>query len=326
MKRKSTGLALSAILLALCFSAEAQQAKKVARIAYLGSTAATASIDWKVFRSRLTELGYNEGQNITIEYRTFDGKVERLPEVVAELIRLNPAVIVAVGNEATLALQKARADIPIVMTSTSDAVQRGFVASLARPGRNVTGLTSIGIDNNGKCLELLKEIVPKLSRVAYLWSSTTPIAAINLKQTEPAARALRLDLLALEANESSELEKAFQTAVRKHANGMFVDPGAFFVAHQKQIVELALKHRLPAAYVNTRYVDVGGLMAYAANRSEQYRRAADYVDKILKGAKPADLPVERPTKFEFVINLKTAKQLGLTIPPTVLARADKVIK
>src|SRR5215831_17360989 len=207
MKRKSTGLALSAILLALCFSAEAQQAKKVARIAYLGSTAATASIDWKVFRSRLTELGYNEGQNITIEYRTFDGKVERLPEVVAELIRLNPAVIVAVGNEATLALQKARADIPIVMTSTSDAVQRGFVASLARPGRNVTGLTSMGgAEVNGKQLELLKEIVPKLTRVGYLWSSTTPIAAINLKQTEPAARALRLELLALEANEPSDFE------------------------------------------------------------------------------------------------------------------------
>ena len=318
-------LALCFLLLGPCFSVQAQP-KKVARICYLGSTAATASIDFKVFRTRLTELGYIEGQNITIEYRTFDGKVERLPDVVAELIRLNPGVIVAVGNEATLALENATADIPIVMTSTNDAVQRGFVASLARPGRNVTGLTSTGADANGKRLELVKEIVPKLSRVGYLWSSTTPIAAINLKQTEPAARALHLDLLPLEANESSDLEEAFQTAVRKLAGALFVEAGAFFTAHQKQIIALALKHHLPAIYGNTRYVDIGGLMAYAVNRSEQYRRAADYVDKVLKGTKPTDLPVEQPTKFDFVINLKTAKQIGLTIPPNVLARADRVIK
>jgi ABC-type uncharacterized transport system substrate-binding protein len=212
------------------------------------------------------------------------------------------------------------------MVSTADAVKRGFVASLARPGGNITGLTSIGVEINGKRLELVKEILPKLARVGYLWSSTSPVAASNLKETEIAARSLHLEILPLEANESSDIEKVFQTVTRKRSGALFVEAGAFFAAHQKQLIELALKHRLPAVYPNPRYVAAGGLMTYSGDRSEQYRRAADYVDKILKGVTPADLPVERPTKFEFVINLKTAKQIGLTIPPNVLARADRVIR
>jgi putative ABC transport system substrate-binding protein len=301
------------------------QPKKAARIGYLGSTPGTSAVDLKVFRARLTELGYTEGQNIKIEYRAFEGNVERLPGVIAELARLKPQVIVVVGNEATLALKNIIHDIPVVMVSTLDAVTTGFVASLARPGGNITGLTS-GVVVNGKRLELLKEIVPRLSRVGYVWSSTTPVSATNLKETDAAARGLHLELLSLEANDSSDIEKAFQAAVHQRANALLVEAGAFLTAHQRQLVEFALKHRLATMYPNRRYVDAGGLIAYAHDRSEQYRRAADYVDKILKGAKPADLPVEQPTKFELVINLKTAKQIGLIIPPAVLARAERVIK
>src|ERR1043166_980986 len=295
MRNKFIFLALGALLFALCISAQAQQPKKPARIGYLGSTAATGAVDIKVFRARLTELGYAQGQNIALEYRTFDGNVERLPEVIAELIRLNPEVIVSVGNEATLALKNATSKVPVVMVSTADAVQRGFVASLARPGGNITGLTSLGVDLNGKRLEVLKEIFPKLSRVGYLWSSTTPVAATNLKQTEAAARGLHLELLSLEANDSSDIEKGFQTAARRRAGALFVEAGAFLTAHQKQIIALALKHRLPTMYPNTRYVDAGGLMGYGHDRSEQYRRAEDYGDKILKGTRPADIPVETTT-------------------------------
>ena len=326
MKKNFLCLIFGLLLPQVTLPAHAQQPKKAARIAYLGNTAATSAMDMKVFRARLAELGYIEGQNIIIQYRAFQGEVERLPNIVAEFVQLNPEVIVAVGNEATLALKNATADIPIVMVSTADAVKSGFVASLARPGGNITGLTSIGVDINGKRLELLKEILPKLSRVGYLWSSTIPVGATDLKETETAARALRVELLALEANESSDIEKVFQTVARKRAGALLVEAGAFMTAHQKQIIELALKHRLPTMYSNSRYVDAGGLMTYSLDRSEQYRRAADYVDKILKGTKPADMPIERPTKFAFVINLKTAKQIGLNIPQSVLFRADRVIR
>jgi putative ABC transport system substrate-binding protein len=304
----------------------AQQPKKIARIGYLGNTASTSAIDMKLFRERLRELGYIEGQNIAIEYRYFDGKVERLPELAAELVRLNCEVIVAIGNEAAGAAKNATKETPIVMASTSDAVRSGLVASLARPGGNITGLTSMGGEINGKRLELLKEIIPKLSRVGFLWSPTSPVAADNLKETETVARSLRVEILSLEVKRTDDNERAFQAATNKRAEALLVDGSGFFTANQKQIIDLAIKHRLPAMYPNTRSVEAGGLMTYAGDRSEQYRRAADYVDKILKGAKPADLPVERPTKFEFIINLKAAKQIGLTIPPNVLARADRVIK
>jgi putative ABC transport system substrate-binding protein len=277
-------------------------------------------------RERLNELGYIEGQNITIEYRYFDGKVERLPELAAELARLKPEVIVVVGNEAIRAVKNTMKETPVVMVSTSDAVMRGFVASLARPAGNITGLTSMGSEILGKRLELLKEIVPRLSRVGFLWSLTSPVAADNLKDTEILARSLRVEILSLEVKESADNERAFQAATNKRADAVLVEGGAFLTAHQKQIIELAAKHRLPTMYPNARYVQAGGLITYAGDRSKQYRRAAEYVDKILKGAKPADLPVERPKKFELVINLKAAKQIGLTIPPNVLARADRVIR
>jgi len=326
MKAKMLVYALPALLLATIHLAGAQQAKKVPRIGYLGNTTSTSAIDVKSFRERLSELGYIEGQNITIEYRYFDGKVERLPELTAELLRLKPEVIVVIGNEAIRALKNATAETPIVMVSTSDAVKRGFVASLARPGGNVTGLTDMGSEILGKRLELIQEIIPKLSRVGFLWSPTSPVATDNLKDAEIVARSLRVEILSLEVKESADNGKAFQAATNQRADALLIDGGAFFTAHQKQTIELAAKHRLPTMYPNARYVMAGGLMAYAGDRSEQYRGAAEYVDKILKGAKPAELPVQRPKKFELVINLKTANQIGLTIPPNVLARADKVIK
>ena len=326
MNKKISALIVATLILTGLPPAWAQQPKKIARVGYLGNTASTSAIDMKPFHERLRDLGYIEGQNITIEYRYFDGKVERLPELAAELVRLNCDVIVAIGNEAAGAAKNATKETPIVMASTSDAVRSGLVASLARPGGNITGLTSMGAEIYGKRLELLKEMIPKLSRVGFLWSPTSPVAADNLKETETVARSLRVGIQSLEVKGPDDIEGAFQAATNKRAEALLVDGSGFFTANQKQIIDLAIKHRLPAMYPNTRSVEAGGLMTYAGDRSEQYRRAADYVDKILKGAKPADLPVERPKKFELVINLKTAKQIGLTIPPNVLARADRVIR
>ena len=319
-------LSLAIAMLAAAPIAEAQQPKKLSRIGYLGNTARTSAISIKPFRERLNELGYIEGGNITIEYRYFDGKFERLPELANELLGLKPEVIVVVGNEAIRAIKNATKETPVVIVSANDAVNRGFIASLARPGGNITGLTSMGSVTLGKRLELLKEIVPSLSRVGFLWSPTSPVAVDNLKDIEIIARSLRVEILSLEAEEPAHIDQAFQAASRKRADALMIDGGGFVTAHQKQIIELAARHRLPTMYPNSRFVEAGGLLTYGGNRSEEYRRAADYVDKILKGTKPADLPAEQPTKFELVINLKTAKQIGLTIPPNVLARADKVIK
>jgi len=314
------------IMFALCLPAQAQQPKKVARIGYVGSSPSNSAIDMKPFRERLRELGYVEGQNITIESVYFEGKVERLPELAAQLVRLKCDVIFAVGNEATKAAKSATKEIPIVIASTQDAVRSGFVASLARPGGNVTGLTGVGADMSGKRLELLKEVIPKLSRMGFLWSPTSPIAADNLKDMETLARSFGLGIQAVQVKEPDEIEVAFQTAINKSAEALMVDTGGFFIANQKRILELATKSRLPAMYANTRFVEAGGLMSYSLDRKEQFRRAAEYVDKILKGARPADLAIERPRKFELVINLKAAKQIALTIPSNVLAQADKVIK
>lgn len=305
---------------------QAQQPKKLSRIGYLGNTARTSAISIKPFRERLNELGYIEGQNVTIEYRYFEGKFERLPEVANELLRLKPEVIVVVGNEAIQAVRNATKETPVVIVSANDAVKRGFVASLARPGGNITGLTSMGSVTLGKRLELLKEIISNLSLAGFLWSPTSPVAADNLKDTEKIARSLRVEILSLEVKEPAHIDQAFQAASSKRADALMIDGGGFVTAHQKQIIELAAKHRLPTMYPNSRFVEAGGLLNYGGNRSEEYRRAADYVDKILKGAKPADLPVEQPTKYELVINLKAAKQIGLAIPPNVLARADRVIR
>jgi ABC-type uncharacterized transport system substrate-binding protein len=326
VNKKISALIVATLILTGLPPAWAQQPNKIARVGYLGNTASTSAISMKPFRERLRDLGYIEGQNIIIEYRYFDGKVERLQELAAELVRLNCDVIVAIGNEAAGAAKNATKEIPIVIASTNEAVRSGFVASLARPGGNITGLTNMGPELSGKRLELLKETVPKLSRVGFLWSPTSPVAADNLKETETVARSLRMEILSLEVKTPDDNERAFQAAANKRVEALLVDGGGFFTAHEKQIINLAIKHRLPAMYPNSRSVEAGGLMTYEGDRSEQYRRAADYVDKILKGAKPADLPVERPKKFELVINLKTAKQIGLTIPPNVLARADRVIK
>ena len=318
---------LATVLLATVSFADAQQPKKVARICYLGGTASTSTFDLNPFRERLREIGYIEGQNITIEIRHHEGKVERLPELAAELVRLNCDVIVTNGTEAAMAAKNVIKTIPVVMGFSADAVRLGIVASLARPGGNITGMTDVGFEIAGKRLELLKETVPKLSRVAYLRSTTSVANAdAELKEVEPVAQFLRIGIQSLEVKGPDDFERAFQAATKKRAEALMVSSGGFFAFHQKRIVELAVKSRLPAMYGSVQYVEAGGLMSYTADRKEQFRRAAEIVDKILKGTKPADIPVERPKSFDLVINLIAAKRIGLTIPPNVLVRANRVIR
>jgi putative tryptophan/tyrosine transport system substrate-binding protein len=326
MKRRIGICLLTSVLLTTVSFADAQQRKKVARVGYLGNTASGEAVSMQPLRERLRELGYTEGQDITIEHRYWEGQVERLPELATELVRLNCDVIVTSGTEAAQAAKNTIKTVPVVMAFGGDALRRGIVADLARPGGNITGLTSVGTELEGKRLELLKEIVPKLSRVAFLWSPTNPGVDFQVKEIETMARSIRLELQSIEVKGPDDFDAAFRLATNKRAGALLVSGGGFFAFHQKRILELGAKSRLPAMYNNTRYVEAGGLMTYAYDRPYQFRRAAEYVDKILKGAKPADLPVERPKKFELVINLKTANQIGLTIPQSVLYRADKVIK
>jgi putative ABC transport system substrate-binding protein len=281
----------------------------------------------KPFRERLREIGYVEERNFTIEYRFSEGKVDRLQDLAAELVRLNCDVIVTTGTEAAEVAKKVIKTIPVVMAFGGDAERRGIIASLAHPGGNITGLTSINAELSGKRLELLKEIIPKLSQVGYLWSPTNPDADYAMKETETVARSLRLGIQSLEVKGPDDIERAFQAATKKRVQALMLGGGGGFLSsHQKRIVELAAKNRLPGVYPNVRYVEAGGLMTYSEDRPEMLRRAAEIVDKILKGTKPADIPVDRPKKFEFIINLKAAKQIGLTIPPRVLERANKVFK
>jgi len=327
MSKKIFVLVLSAMLLALSFTVDAQQPKKIPWVCYLiGSTASSSAESLKPFRERLRELGYIKGQNISMESRYWDGKIERLPSLAAELVRLNCDVILTTGTEAAEASKNATKAIPVVMAYSGDAVRLGIVADLARPGGNITGLTSINAELSGKRLELLKEVVPRLSRVALLWSPGNPNTKYLLNETESAASSLRVAIQSVQVKVPNDIEEAFQAATKKRAQALMLGGGGFLSSHQKRIVELAAKNRLPGVYPNVQYVEAGGLMTYTEDRSEMFRRAAEYVDKILKGTKPADLPVERPKKFELVINLKTAKQIGVTIPQSVLARADKVIK
>ncbi len=309
--------------------AEAQQTKKVPRIGYLSSTSLSAeSSRLDGFRQALRDLGYVDEKNIVIEYRFAEGKFDRLPDLAAELVRLKVDVIVTTGSPATHAAQQATRTIPIVMTVVGDPVPR-FVASLAKPGGNITGLTQITRELSGKRLELLKEAFPKISRVAVFDDATLTAQQIsgNLQETQMAAEALGIKLQSLEVGgPNPDLDGAFRTATSQRAGALIILPGPVLELHRKRVVDLAAKSRLPAIYPSSQFVEAGGLMSYAADFVDLYRRAATYVDKILKGAKPRDLPVEQPMKFEFVINLKTAKQIGLTIPPNVLARADKVIK
>ena len=327
MRRKFFGLALSTLLLALFFSAEAQQPKKVPRIGFLSATSLSViSARIEALRQGLRELGYVEGKNIIIEYRWAEGKPERLPDLAAELVRLKVDLIVTTGPTVTRAAKEATNTIPIVMAQDSDPVKSGFVTSLARPGGNITGLSTLAAEVSGKRLELLKEIIPKLSRVAVLGISTRPGNAQSLKEVELAAGTFKVQVQYLDVLDVKKIDTAFRAATKGRAEAVLVLQSPFFNSQRKQIVDLAIKSRLPAIYPQTDYTEAGGLMYYGTNTPDLFRRAATYVDKILKGAKPADLPVEQPKKFEFIINLKAAKQIGLTIPPNVLARADKVIR
>jgi len=309
--------------------ATAQQPTKVPRIGYLtGSSPSANSARTEAFRQGLRELGYVEGKNIVVEWRFADGKLERLPEFVAELVHLEVDVIVTGGPQATRPAKQASTTIPIVMSQDNDPVGNGFVTSLAWPGGNVTGLSNLSSELAGKRLELLKEIVPKLSRVAVSLVMTRDQrrdAALR-KEIEVVAQALALQVQFLQIRDAKDIETAFRSAKEQRADALLSEASLIFGSQQTKVIELAIKNRLPVMYARQEFVDAGGLMSYAASISDMDRRAATYVDKILKGAKPADLPVEQPKKFEFIINLKAAKQIGLTIPPNVLARADRVIR
>ncbi|HEY7316334.1 MAG TPA: ABC transporter substrate-binding protein [Candidatus Binatia bacterium] len=328
MKKKITVLTLCAMLFAFCSSINAQQPTKIPRIGYLtGATPDGQSARIEAFRQGMRELGYVEGKNIVVEYRYAELKPDRLPALAAELVRLKVDVIVTSATGMTRAAKNATNTIPIVFKQDGDPVANGFVASLARPGGNITGLSNLSPEISGKQLELLKEIIPKLSRVAVMGTSATnPSNAQQLREIELAAGAFKVKVQYLAVLSSQDIETAFQAAGKGHAEAVLVLPGSIFNSHRTQIAKLAAKSRLPAIYSHSGYVVDGGLMTYAASQRDLDRRAATYVDKILKGAKPTDLPVEQPTKFEFVINLKAAKQIGLTIPANVLARADRVIR
>ena len=313
---------LTAALLSIVPFVEAQQAKKVPRIGYLF----TGLLPPKEFLQALHELGYIEGKNIAVEFRAAEGREERLPALAAVLVSLNVDVIVAPGTAPAQAARQATKTIPIVYTGGADPVAIGLVASLARPGGNVTGISNLSRELTGKRLELLKETFPKASVVAVLTRGVNPVTTELLKDMEVAAKSLRLQLQILEVRGPNDFDKAF-SAINKERPGALIElPSPLFHSNRKRIVEFAAKSRLPSIFHSRDFVDAGGLMCYGENNADLLRRVAYYVDRILKGTKPADLPVEQPTKFEMIINLKTAKQIGVTIPPNVLARADKVIR
>ena len=320
-------LILALAILAVPLTAEAQQPKNVPRIGFLSAASASSiSARSEAFRQGLRELGYVEGQNLVIEYRYAEGKLDRLRELAAELVRLPVDVILSAGPTVTRPAQEATSTIPIVMAFDSDPVGSGFVASLARPGGNITGLSTLSPEITGKQLELLKEIVPTLSRVAVLGNSLTAGNAQVLRETETTAQALRVQLQYIDMPGLKDIEPAFRDVSQARADAILMLNNPLVTAQRTQTADLAVKSRLPAIYVATEFVEAGGLMSYGVNIEDLFRRAATYVDKILKGAKPAALPVEQPMKFELVINLKTAEALGITIPPTLLWQADKVIR
>jgi putative ABC transport system substrate-binding protein len=320
-------LALSALLVAISVPAQAQEPTKMSRVGLLNTNAPAAfTARTEAFRQGLRELGYVEGKNILIEYRYAEGKLDRLPSLAAELVRLKVDVIVTAVSSSTRSAKEATNTIPIVMAQDNDPVGNGFIASLARPGGNITGLSSLSPEIGGKHLELLKEIVLKLSRPAVIGTSTLPGHAQRLKEMELAAGALGVEFYYLDVLGPKDIETAFREASKGRTDAVVVLEGLVLISHRTQVVNLAAKNRLPAIYNVPEFVEDGGLMTYGASYIDLYRRVATYVDKILKGANPANLPVEQPKKFELIINLKTAKQIGVTIPPNVLARADRVIK
>jgi putative ABC transport system substrate-binding protein len=321
-------LALCAMLFALCVTAEAQEARKVSRVGFISpQSSATGGRNIEALRQGLRDLGYIEGRNITIEVRWAEGLSERLPKFIDELTRLNLDVMVVGGAAGALAAKKAGISVPVVFAAVTEPVGYGIIGGLARPGGNITGAAlGVGEGFAGKWVELLKEAVPNVTRAAVLRNPSHPIGEIFLKETQVAGRALELSLGFFEARDPKELQNSLARMEAERAEALLVTPDPLFSSQEKPLVEFARRRRLPSMFYFSEFVDAGGLMAYGPSLSGSYRRAAYYVDKILKGTKPADLPVEQPTKFELVINLNAAKQIGLTIPANVLARADKVIK
>jgi len=331
MRRAKTKTFLLSILVvvaqvAVGAMAEAQQPAKIPRIGFLLASSPGPDPRIEGFRQGLRELGYSEGKNIAIEWRYGKGQEELVPKLAAELAQLNVEILVTDGTNVTRAAMNATKTIPIVMASDADPVGNGFVASLARPGGNVTGLVNLLAGLSGKRLEILKEAVPGLLRVGILWNPENPSSVSGFKETQEAARALAMQLQSLEVRGAEDFSSAFQVATKAQARALTVLSDSLMFSNRRRLLELASKNKLPTMHTQGLWVDAGALMSYGTNFPDLYRRAAIYVDKILRGTKPADLPVERPIKFEFIINLKTAKQIGLTIPPNVLARADKVIK
>jgi putative tryptophan/tyrosine transport system substrate-binding protein len=328
MSKEIFCLALSALLFAQSIPVQAQQPAKIPRIEYVSPTGdpKTPGPAVEGFRQGLRDLSYIEGKNILVEYRYVEGKSDRNPSLVAELVQLKVDVLVVPGPGGIRAAKQATKTIPIVIVSQEDPVAAGFIDSLARPGGNITGLIRLTRELSGNRLELLTQVVPKISRVGVLGDANSSSTIIGFKDYEAAARALEIQLQSIEVRGSNDFEGAFRAAAKGRMDALIMIRNPVFARHQKQLADLAIKNRLPSMHETSDFVEEGGLVSYAANEGERFRRAAYFVDRIFKGAKPADLPVEQPTKFEFVINLKTAKQIGLTIPPEVLARANKIIK
>ena len=328
MRVRTLGLiATLALSLAVPLSAVAQQPRKVYRIGMLETIAASLNAaNLQAFRQELRARGYLEGQNLAIEYRSAEGKAERFLGLADELVRLQVDLIVTRGTPATSAAKKATATVPIIMAANGDPIGVGLVPNLARPGGNVTGLSSVTTELGGKRLELLREALPTVSHVALLWNPTNPAARNDWREADAAARALGLMPVSLEVRKSEDFGPAFETARKQRANVMVVILGGLIQNHQRQIVDLARRHRLPDVYASREFADVGGLLSYGVSYPDLYRRAAIYIDKVFKGARPGDLPIEQPTKFELVINARTAKSLGLTIPPSLMLQADQVIE
>ena len=327
MKKKIVVSLVVVLMLASFHPANAQQSAKVPRIGFLGNS--TADLEANLvgpFREGLRDLGYVEGRNILIEYRWAEGKYERFPALLAELIALKVEVIVTAGTPASLAVKKATASIPLVMIAVGDPIGTGLIASLARPGGNITGLTSIAADLEGKRLELLREVVPALSHVAVLWNPASSFQVVAEKEVQAAAQGLRMKVLSLGVQAQEEFDNAFAAILKARPGALLVLADRLFLHHRARIMNFATKHRLPGVHAYVELVEAGGLMSYGPSYADMHRRAATFVHKILKGTKPADLPVEQPMKFELIINLQAAKKIGLTIPPNVLARADKVIR
>jgi putative ABC transport system substrate-binding protein len=327
MRRRDFLTLLGGAVAAAPLAAAAQEARKLPHIGFLGNSTATLEANLVgPFREGLRDLGYVEGRNILIEYRWAEGKYERFPALIAELIALKVDVIVTAGTPASLAVKKATTSIPLVMVAVGDPVGTGLVASLARPGGNITGLTSISPDLEGKRLELLREVIPGVSHIAVLWNSVSPSQVIQEKEVQAAAQVLRMKVLSLGVRTPEEIENSFAAIVRERPGALLVLADRLFLHHRARIMDFAAKQGLPGVHAYRELVESGGLMSYGPSYAGMHRRAAYYVDEILKGAKPADLPIEQPTKFELVINLKAAKALGLTIPQSVLLRADEVIQ